>query len=354
MSIIILSGILMMVIGNGSVIWAEQYIPSGLTALLIGFVPIWMVVFDWLLLTKKRPGKVTVFGICIGFIGLIPLAGLDKDILNASGFNSDFVIISMFILFAGAMAWSLGSILTRKIVRGVNFLYVLSIQLLAGGICFMILGLIRGEQTQFSLVDISLLSFASLIYLILFGTVLAYSAYAYLLGASNPAMVGTYALVNPLVAIFFGWLFVNEPVTIEMGFGVIFILLSIMIIQRQNYQQSKINKITSKEKCDMIARTWAGKVPLDKAESYLEILKKTGVEDSSSVAGNKGVYVFRKDSSDNTEFVFMSLWDNYDSIKKFAGEDYQKAKYYPEDKDYLLNFEEFVSHYEIVYNSNEK
>ncbi|MCI0706580.1 MAG: antibiotic biosynthesis monooxygenase [Ignavibacteriae bacterium] len=98
----------------------------------------------------------------------------------------------------------------------------------------------------------------------------------------------------------------------------------------------------------MIARMWRGRVPAAKADSYNEYLKKTGFADYQATPGNKGVLALRRIKGDEAEFLLITLWDSYESIKKFAGEDYEKARYYAEDKDFLLEFEEHVSHFEVL------
>ena len=98
----------------------------------------------------------------------------------------------------------------------------------------------------------------------------------------------------------------------------------------------------------MIARIWRGRVPASKADTYNEYLKKTGYSDYQSTPGNQGVYSLRRIKGDEAEFLLITLWDSYESIKKFAGDDYEKARYYPEDRDFLLEFEEHVSHFEVL------
>lgn len=101
----------------------------------------------------------------------------------------------------------------------------------------------------------------------------------------------------------------------------------------------------------MIARIWHGVTPKTKADEYVEFLHKTGVKDYRATEGNLGVYVLLRFEGDEAHFLTLTFWDSVDSIKKFAGEDYEKARYYPEDKDYLLAFEEKVSHYDVVFSA---
>jgi heme-degrading monooxygenase HmoA len=98
----------------------------------------------------------------------------------------------------------------------------------------------------------------------------------------------------------------------------------------------------------MIARIWRGRTASSQADEYFEYLKKTGLKDSRGTNGNQGVYILRRIKGGEAEFLFLSLWESMAAIKQFAGDDYEKAKYYPEDKDFLLEMEPVVSHYEIL------
>jgi heme-degrading monooxygenase HmoA len=99
----------------------------------------------------------------------------------------------------------------------------------------------------------------------------------------------------------------------------------------------------------MIARLWHGVTPKSKADEYVELLKKTGLKDYRATEGNLGVHVLRRMEGEQAHFLIVTFWDSVDAIKKFAGEDYEKARYYPEDSEYLLEFEEKVAHYEVLF-----
>jgi heme-degrading monooxygenase HmoA len=101
----------------------------------------------------------------------------------------------------------------------------------------------------------------------------------------------------------------------------------------------------------MIARIWHGVTPKSKADAYLEYLNKTGVPGYRAVAGNLSVHVLRRIEGEQAHFLTLTFWDSLESIKKFAGEEYEKARYYPEDQDYLLEFEEKVTHYEVTFSA---
>ena len=98
----------------------------------------------------------------------------------------------------------------------------------------------------------------------------------------------------------------------------------------------------------MIARIWHGITSGSKAEDYVEFLKKTGVRDYRGTEGNLGVHVLRRMEGNRAHFLTLTFWESVEAIKRFAGEEYEKARYYPEDKDYLLEFEEKVLHYEVM------
>ncbi len=98
----------------------------------------------------------------------------------------------------------------------------------------------------------------------------------------------------------------------------------------------------------MIARIWSGRTPESKANRYLSYLKKTGVKDYKATKGNHGVYVLRRTIDGNAEFTIVSLWDSMEAIRRFAGPDVDQAVYYPEDKDFLLELEPMVSHYQVM------
>jgi heme-degrading monooxygenase HmoA len=98
----------------------------------------------------------------------------------------------------------------------------------------------------------------------------------------------------------------------------------------------------------MIARLWHGRVPSKKSKSYHDYLLETGLKDYAKIEGNRGVFLLKKDENDITHYYTLTFWTGYSAIKKFAGEEYNKARYYPEDKDYLLEFEENVSHCDVL------
>lgn len=237
-------GVLMFVFGNGSLTWSEQFIPSGLAALIIATLPIWMVILDWFVYKGKRPDILTIIGIFLGLIGVGLLSGLDESVLIDQASPGVSVFLSIFILTFAAISWSIGSLYSRHMTTSVSLQFMVSMQVLVGGFVLIIIGLIHGEWTQLSIKSVTLRSAISLVYLVVFGSLVTYSAYLWLLKVSTPAKVGTYAFFNPLVAVLLGWIWVNEPLTTQTVVGAGFIFSSILFVNRPGM----IKKITGNRK----------------------------------------------------------------------------------------------------------
>lgn len=228
-------GILMFVGGNGLLTWSETFLPSGLAALIVATVSIWMVVLDWFFFSKKRPDKLTLSGIAIGLAGVALLAGLGDEVL----INGGSVILGILVLTFASMSWAAGSLVSRNLKSTTSLQFTISMQILAGGLALMVVGSLQGEWTQVSLRAISLQSVFALGYLILLGTLLAYSAYLWLLRVSTPAKVSTYAFFNPLIAVFLGSILLDEPVTLETVIGALFILLSLLLVNQIKFRKKQ-------------------------------------------------------------------------------------------------------------------
>jgi drug/metabolite transporter (DMT)-like permease len=204
------SGIMMLAIGTGAVIWVEQYIPSGLTAVIVATVPLWFVILDKREWKYYFSNKLIIIGLLVGFAGVLLLfAG--KGSVNFK--NNKMQLFSFFILLAGNICWAIGSLYSRyKPVEG-STPFKAAIQLIAASIASYIFALLNKEQDQFLIQQVSLTSIIAVIYLVLFGSLVGYIAYIWLLSVRPPSIVGTYAYVNPVVAVFLGWLIVGEQIS---------------------------------------------------------------------------------------------------------------------------------------------
>ncbi len=200
-------GVLLLLMGNGAVVWAEQWVPSGLAALIISTVPLWMVALDWLWGGGAQPKPGVWAALLVGLGGVALLAG-DTGI---GGAGREGLIGAGVIVF-GTLSWSVGSIYSRRAKLPVGPRMAAAIQMLAGGTALMITGTAVGEWADFDPGSVSLVSGLALLYLIVAGSLVAFSAYIWLLQVTTPARVATYAYVNPVVALFLGWWLADEPV----------------------------------------------------------------------------------------------------------------------------------------------
>jgi drug/metabolite transporter (DMT)-like permease len=191
--------------GNGGVSWAEQRVPSGITALFIASIPFWMVLLHWLL-GRRRPAARILAGLALGLVGVGLLAAPGAGARGADP-------IGVAVLLLGSLSWAFGSILSPRLSHPKNHFQSTAMQMIAGGVALLVVGAALGEWRQAGHLDVSRRSLFALAYLILFGSIVGFSAYNWLLQNVSPAKVGTYALVNPAVAVLAGWAFAGEPIT---------------------------------------------------------------------------------------------------------------------------------------------
>lgn len=194
-------GALMLLGGNGGVVWAEQFIESGTTALIVASVPFWMVLLDWLRPGGRRPRARIWAGILIGFAGVLLLMG-------GPGAAPEYTIAFVVLLLA-SIAWAAGSLYSRTAALPAPLLAT-GMQMLTGGILLLLAGAATGEMAGLDPSTFSTRSVLALLYLIVFGALIGYSAYVWLLRVTEPALASTYAYVNPVVAVILGWLLAGE------------------------------------------------------------------------------------------------------------------------------------------------
>jgi drug/metabolite transporter (DMT)-like permease len=217
-------GALLLLGGNGAVVWAEQHVPSGVAALLVATVPCWMVLLEWLRPGGVRPTFAVVLGLVLGTAGIIILIG--PDALGAGRVDP----IGAGVLALGSLSWATGSIYSRSIRIPATPLLFTGMQMLAGGACLTAFGLLLGEAGEVDLGAVSARSALALLYLILFGSLIGYTAYIWLLRVSTAAKVATYAYVNPVVAVLLGWLFAGEALTTRMMLAAAVIVTGVAVI----------------------------------------------------------------------------------------------------------------------------
>lgn len=230
------SGILMLFIGTGTVAWVEQYIPSGLAAIIVATVPLWFVLFDRSKWKYNFSNKWILGGLLIGFVGVILLVS-DKRSFDFSG--DRMKVISFFVLLAGTISWTIGSLYSKyQPMEGTSGMKA-AIQMLAAGACSLIAAIANGDLHHVDWANISTSSIYGLLYLIGFGSLIAYMAYVWLLSVRSPALVGTYAYVNPVVAVFLGWLLANESINQQQMIALAVILSGVILV---NFSKEKIKQ----------------------------------------------------------------------------------------------------------------
>jgi drug/metabolite transporter (DMT)-like permease len=199
-------GNLMLVGGNGAVTWAEQRIDSGIAALLVATVPLWMALLGWWRQGHRlRPGAIA--GLVLGFGGVALL------VRPSSGATD---LAAALAVVGGAFLWAAGSLYVRTARLHRDPLRATAMQMLAGSCGFALLGTLGGEQARLDLAGASATSIGALLYLAVFGSLVAFSAYTWLLRNAAPATVSTYAYVNPIVAVLLGAAILAEPITPSM------------------------------------------------------------------------------------------------------------------------------------------
>jgi drug/metabolite transporter (DMT)-like permease len=203
----ILGGFLLL-IGNGVVTVVEGKMPSAVAALLITSVPLWMALLDWLFFRGAAPTPLVVLGILLGFGGVALLAGEGGGWVG--GVVDPWYVIAILL---GCLCWATGSLLSRKGGIKLPILRAVALQMFAGGVLLAIAAVVAGEPADVDLANVSAESAFAWVYLVTFGSIVAFTAYSWLLSVRPSAMVSTYAFVNPVVAVFLGALWLDEPVT---------------------------------------------------------------------------------------------------------------------------------------------
>ncbi|MBB2144274.1 EamA family transporter [Pedobacter sp. LMG 31464] len=235
----IISGVLMLGIGNGIVIWVEQFIPSGLVAIMVASAAIWFVLLDKPKWKENLSSTSTIIGLIVGFIGVILLFGEQVlHILQTS--QSTTQIIGMILLIVGPIAWAGGSLYSKyKSPSNSSVSVNTAWQMIAAGIAFIPGSVFSAEYGSFEWKNVSLDAWLSVIYLIIFGSIAAFSAYVWLLKVRPATQVSTYAYVNPVVAVLLSLCFTDEKITLLQIFGLIVILGSVLLINLVKYRNSQ-------------------------------------------------------------------------------------------------------------------
>jgi drug/metabolite transporter (DMT)-like permease len=221
-------GGLLLLCGNGGVVWAEQVIPSGVAALLVATVPLWMVLLDWARPGGASPSGTVIAGLVVGFAGLVLLIG-PSELVGSGRVDPTGAVV---VLFA-SLAWAIGSIYSRSASLPTSPLLATAMEMITGGALLAVGGLVRGELATLDPSGISAESALAFGYLVVFGSLIGFTCYIWLLGVTTPSRVATYAYVNPVVAVLLGWALASEPLTARVIGAATVIVAAVVLITRE-------------------------------------------------------------------------------------------------------------------------
>ncbi len=211
--------------GNGNVVLAEQSVPSGVAALIIATIPVWMVILEWLWLKQRRPSVTTWVGIGLGFLGVSLLIVPD---LTSKAYH--LPPIGVLGLLLGALLWSIGSLYAKRLDLPSSAILATSMEMMLGGIFLIMAGFMRGEWASIHPENFSTKSILALVYLTLCGSLWGFTAYIWLLKNVGAVRVSSYAFVNPVVAIFLGCLLAGERLNAQILTAAMMVVAAVCII----------------------------------------------------------------------------------------------------------------------------
>jgi drug/metabolite transporter (DMT)-like permease len=217
-------GALLLLGGNGAVTWAEQRVTSSVAALLIATEPLWIMLLDWLRPQGTRPTIRTIIAIMLGFGGVAILVN------PAQGIVSGVDAVGVTLILLAALSWAVGSLYARRAHLPASGAQASGMQMLAGGGLLGLMSLMSGEMTTFDVNAVSLRSLFAFGYLVVFGSLIAFSAYGWLVKNTTPTWAATYAYVNPMVAVLLGWGLANEVITAYTLLATVTITASVVLV----------------------------------------------------------------------------------------------------------------------------
>ena len=232
------TGVLLLFVANGIVIWSEQTLPSAMVAILVSSAPIWFVLLDKPNWAVNLKNKATIFGLVIGFAGVLLL--FSEQIGNLfGGPDTQSKLPWMLLLVLGTISWSAGSLYSKHHPASVSASVNTAWQMIAAGIVYIPVSLLHGEYNHLDLHNIHTQSWMALLYLIIFGSIAAFSAYVWLLQVRPATQVSTYAYVNPVIAVILGVVFAGESISFWQLAGLFTILGSVLLINLAKYRKEK-------------------------------------------------------------------------------------------------------------------
>lgn len=235
----IITGLLLLFVGNGVVIWVEQFLPSAMVAIMISSSPLWFVLLDKPKWRENLSNRSTILGLIIGFAGVILLFS-ERVMSTFTSLNSGRDLLAMLLVILGSMTWAGGSLYSKYNSTQNTAVVNSTWQMLAAGIAFVPGSILSGELNQLDLSAVPTGSWLAVVYLIVFGSIVGFSAYVWLLKVQPVTKVSTYAYVNPVVAVLLGTFFAGESITKMQILGLIIILFSVLMINLRQYRAARI------------------------------------------------------------------------------------------------------------------
>jgi len=236
------SGLLLLFVSNGIVIWVEQFLPSAMVAIMVSTTPMWFILLDKPKWGENLGSRSTIIGLLIGFTGVIIL--FSERVIGAfSSIQNKTELLGLAMLVIGSMSWAGGSLFSKYKTSNGSVIVKTSWQMFIAGIAFVPCGIVSGDFTDIQWAVIPLDAWLSVLYLIIFGSIIGFSAYVWLLKVQPAAKVSTHAYVNPVVAVLLGIFFANETITSVQILGLVIILGSVLLINLDKYRkESKVLK----------------------------------------------------------------------------------------------------------------
>lgn len=354
-----INGVMFLAIGTGGMVWAEQYITSGMVALMAAFQPLLVVLLMWWL-NGHKPGMAAIAGTVLGMVGMGFLVGQDSLV------SGEKTLLGIGIIFISLLSWGVASIRTAKLDLPKSKLMGAGLQMLLGGCALLLASAITGEVAGFQWSNLTERGIWSWVYLVIFGSIVAFSAFNYLLVKSTPDKVATANYVNPVVALLLGWGFNNEAISQQSLLAAVLLLSGVVIINSGKHlikkmrlarphpvaslipelqlEGAELDYHVAKPKPGTIARVWQGKTSQEQAGEYLAWTKQNCVREATATPGNLGVTMLHRTENGITHHTFVSYWQDVEAVKRYAGEDYRRPKVSQADRQWLLEPVGMVEH----------
>lgn len=221
----LICGVLMFLVGHGGLAWGQERVASGVAALLVTSEPFWIALLGWKFAGESKPAGRTVAGLVVGFLGLGLLLGPSK-----LGEGAAIDLLGAGVILVGAFSWAWGALYSRSAGLPRSPILAAGMQLLAGGFCLLLVALASGEVAAGAPSELTLRPVAALVYLIVLGSIVSFSAYVWLLRVVSPTTVATHSFVNPVVAVLLGWALLDEPLSTTTVLASVVIVTGVALV----------------------------------------------------------------------------------------------------------------------------